>query len=430
MPNISQSFKIAQTQSMNQNIRLSQAQIQSLNLLKMSVVDLKEQINFLVKSNPFLEIDYNSSSNSDFNGIISNYNQDKKYLKDILKEQIHLSDLSDKEIEIGEEILTGIDESGFWIKDEESGLFFIDDYCNDFVNNNRGSKDLIENIVSKLQHLEPLGCFSFNQLESAFIIASVHKDAPDEVFSVLEKVYNFIKKAPYADFQNFLIELCKGDNFLTNEIAEYLSKKNIVPGKNFDSRNYQKLVDMAIFVKDDNSVEIKINKDYPSIKLSEENISLKTQTLAKDEKKYFNDNINYAKQSIEYIKYRENTLEKLALFIGNEQKEFIKKGKRYLKPLLQKDVAAYLDVSESTISRLANDKLIHINGGVVKLKEFFSTSIKGNSISKTALKEEIKIILKETKVKISDREIAEILNKRGINISRRTVNKYRLEITV
>lgn len=407
------------------------AKIQSLNLLRLPARELRDEINFLVESNPFLSANYSSSS-SDFYNFINNFEVKRRLLKDVLREQLRVAELSDLALEVGEELLTGINSDGFWIKDAVSGRFFIDDYIEDFVNSGRGSGDFVRGVVSVLQGFEPLGCFCFNQLETAFIVSRNDGDVSASVLRVLERVYNFIIENPYDDAGKFLLEVCDGDNLLIEEIRDFFEGKSFVPGKNFDDGSFREVADIAIFVMKDNSVKIRLNRDYPSISLDERQIALRSKSLSSEDKEFFTKNINLAKQSVASIVYREKTLERLAYYLAEEQKEFIRGGKRFLKPLLQKEVAVFLGVNESTVSRLAKEKLIQTNVGLFLLKDFFSTSIGGNSVSRVALKEMIRDILddyREKKLPLpSDRVITEILNKKEIEISRRTVNKYRAEI--
>ena len=116
--------------------------------------------------------------------------------------------------------------------------------------------------------------------------------------------------------------------------------------------------------------------------------------------------------------------------ILDEQKDFFEKGPKYLKPLTLKDVSVHLDLHESTISRITSSKYVQTSFGVFQLKFFFSNPIpsKGDrEYSSTSIKEMLKdIIQSEGATKhLSDQKITNLFAKRGIQIARRTVAKYR-----
>jgi RNA polymerase sigma-54 factor len=117
------------------------------------------------------------------------------------------------------------------------------------------------------------------------------------------------------------------------------------------------------------------------------------------------------------------------------QKEFFHSGVKALKPLTLKDIALKVGVHESTVSRATNGKYVQTPRGIYELKFFFTSgvsSVYGEGISSESIKEAIKGIIdkEDPKKPISDQRITDILNSRGINISRRTVAKYRDELGI
>ncbi|MDT8297720.1 MAG: RNA polymerase sigma-54 factor, partial [Spirochaetaceae bacterium] len=117
------------------------------------------------------------------------------------------------------------------------------------------------------------------------------------------------------------------------------------------------------------------------------------------------------------------------------QRDFFIGGPRFLKPLTLKDVAGEIGVHEATVSRITTNKYVQTDWGLFELKYFFTNSISGagssgSRVSKVAAKEVIKEILAETdpNQKISDQKLSDLLARRGINLARRTVAKYRKEL--
>ena len=114
--------------------------------------------------------------------------------------------------------------------------------------------------------------------------------------------------------------------------------------------------------------------------------------------------------------------------------EFFLKGEKYLKPLTLKDVAEDIEMHESTISRTTNGKYVQTPRGLFELKYFFKSGLAGDEgdVSSTSIKATLKDIIERENQKkpYSDQKLSEILNDKGIKISRRTVAKYRDELKV
>ena len=155
----------------------------------------------------------------------------------------------------------------------------------------------------------------------------------------------------------------------------------------------------------------------------------------KEAKRFISDHSRDARYFINSLVQRENTLLKTAYAIVEFQRDFFSGGPRFLKPLTLKAVAAEIGVHEATVSRITTNKYIQTEWGLFELKYFFTNSISGagssgSRVSKVAAKEVIKEILSETgsNKRISDQKICDLLARRGINLARRTVAKYRNEL--
>ena len=119
--------------------------------------------------------------------------------------------------------------------------------------------------------------------------------------------------------------------------------------------------------------------------------------------------------------------------ILERQYEFFEKGAKFLKPMIYKDIAEAIQMDISTISRVVNVKYVQSPMGIHELKYFFSEGLatdSGEEVSNKHIKERLKeIIDAEDKMKpYSDDKLAELLNKEGIHIARRTVAKYREQL--
>jgi len=116
------------------------------------------------------------------------------------------------------------------------------------------------------------------------------------------------------------------------------------------------------------------------------------------------------------------------------QIDFLEKGESYIKPLSLKNIAYELELHESTISRISSNKFISTPHGIYEIKFFFNNSIRGDNkdISSKSITHKIKTLIENEDVNkpFSDAQICNTLNKLGINISRRTIAKYRLKLKI
>ncbi|OQY39344.1 MAG: hypothetical protein B6229_04070 [Spirochaetaceae bacterium 4572_7] len=139
---------------------------------------------------------------------------------------------------------------------------------------------------------------------------------------------------------------------------------------------------------------------------------------------------------IRSLTLRNSTLLKTVETIVVHQREFFLFGPGNIKPLTRKKIAEEVELAESTISRITNDKYIETDWGIFNLKYFFSNAINstqtGRDHSKESVKEIIKQIIFENKSekKLSDQKISNILKEKGISLARRTVSKYRKELNL
>ena len=153
--------------------------------------------------------------------------------------------------------------------------------------------------------------------------------------------------------------------------------------------------------------------------------------MLKPEKEYLNECIQSANWLVKSLHQRATTIIKVASEIVSQQDNFFRFGVQYLKPLVLRDVASAIDMHESTVSRVTNNKYISTPRGMLELKYFFSSSIAsaagGDALSAEAVKARIKALVdsEEPNKILSDDRIVEILVGQGVDIARRTVAKYR-----
>jgi RNA polymerase sigma-54 factor len=198
------------------------------------------------------------------------------------------------------------------------------------------------------------------------------------------------------------------------------------------------------YVLPDVTVE-KVNGNYQVILNGEQIPHLRISNTYKDimaqdgngseVKDYIRDKIRSGKFLIKSIHQRQQTISNIAHQIVQRQHEFFERGSSYLKPMTMVQIADAVGVHETTVSRAISGKYMSTPQGVFEMKYFFTPGYQtatGESMSNTSVKEAILDLVKneDGNAPLSDKEIVEILSKRGIPIARRTVAKYRTELNI
>jgi RNA polymerase sigma-54 factor len=198
------------------------------------------------------------------------------------------------------------------------------------------------------------------------------------------------------------------------------------------------------YVLPDVTVE-KIDGEYQVILNGEQIPHLKISNTYKDimsndgngseVKDYIRDKIRNGKFLIKSIHQRQQTISNIAHEIVKRQRDFLDHGTAQLKPMTMVQVAEVVGVHETTVSRAISGKYMATPQGVFEMKYFFTPGYQtatGETMSNTSVKEAILDLVKNENpsAPLSDKEIVEILAKRGIPIARRTVAKYRTELNI
>ncbi|MBF1157770.1 MAG: RNA polymerase factor sigma-54, partial [[Eubacterium] sulci] len=221
-------------------------------------------------------------------------------------------------------------------------------------------------------------------------------------------------------------------------IADLIKTLEPKPGRGFDSDNSIKYILPDIYVEETNGEYIVSANDgsTPSLHISSYYNSLTEEAKSdKELSNYLNNRFNSAMWLMKSIEQRKKTIYNVASAIVQFQNDFFTKGERFLKPLTLKQIAETVGVHESTVSRAINGKYMQCPRGVFELKYFFTGGIlneDGSGVSSNSIKSMIKefVDAEDDKKPLSDSKISEMLHEKGIDISRRTVAKYRDDIGI
>jgi len=209
------------------------------------------------------------------------------------------------------------------------------------------------------------------------------------------------------------------------------------PGRAFDPDGERVVKpDVVVLKAEDGTWKIYLNDEgVPRLKVSNGYRNFLASSDAKGDKDFIREKYRSARDFIRGVEDRNRTVLRVAASIVDLQQEFLEHGIERLRPMVLRDVAEATGFHESTISRVVKAKTIHSPQGLFDLNYFFSASLgssSGDDVSATVVKHKIKALVQaEDPAKpLSDETIARLLDRDGIQVARRTVNKYREELKI
>ena len=209
------------------------------------------------------------------------------------------------------------------------------------------------------------------------------------------------------------------------------------PGQRYN-RSDARLIepDVAFVKRGDEYVVVMNEDDLPTLRLNQGYRRMMTQPGAEKEvKDYVKERYRSALQLMRNIEQRKNTILRTCEAIVRRQQDFLEKGVEALRPMMIKEVAEEIGVHPSTVSRAVSNKYVHTAQGVYELRFFFSEGVNGPEGSATPLmllKRKVKKLIEEEDPSkpLTDDQIASLLQGQGIEVTRRTVAKYREDLRI
>jgi len=348
-------------------------------------------------------------------------NPDKKGgLQEHLLEQLALSDLDLEEKECGALIIGNLDSNGYLAASLEE-LSSLSDL----------NIDTVETVLKEIQKFDPSGVAARNLQECLMLqvahLNNSHKALIEQILThqitnLGSKKYNCVAKA---------LNVSKEDVIKAVRIIIYSLEPK--PGRAFNREDphyitpdifvYKIEGDYIVVLNEDGMPKLHINSFYQKV-LADKN------TVQDASKEYIQNKLRSAVWFIKSIYHRQNTVRNVMYSIIKFQRPFFDKGISQLKPLVLRDVAEDIDMHESTVSRVTNNKYVHTPHGIFELKFFFNSSINslhGDNVASESVKDLIRKIIsqEDSKSPYSDQEMVKILKTKNVSIARRTVTKYR-----
>jgi RNA polymerase sigma-54 factor len=291
-----------------------------------------------------------------------------------------------------------------------------------------------ERMLSVMQQLDPAGVVARDLREC--LLLQLAEERLEETLT-----YRLVDEAFDDLIGHRWTELAKRYSLTPKDVqsaADELARLDPKPGLRFAGKGDEYVVPDLVVEKVDGEYRVFLNDSgMPRLR-----ISRVYRDLASDKSKFQGENrefitqkLNSATWLIQAIEQRRQTMLRVMYFIVDRQREFFEKGVEFLRPLTLREVAEVLDLHESTVSRVTSRKYVQTPRGVYPLKFFFSSSVStttGEDASSRAVKAHISKLVSEEDVSkpLTDAAIVTALKRRGIQIARRTVAKYREQLGI
>ena len=405
-----------------QKVSLTPLLKKSIDLLQLSRYELIQKIESEIEVNPFIEkeeledFDFKISNSEDFDFEIA---ASENLRENLIKQITDLSLDKDSSL-IALSIIDSLDESGQLIDE-------IDDLKS--IMNFKFNFNEIENILLNVIHkLEPAG-IGFRNFKECIKIQIVSKQLPQKIKDIAE---NILLQSKSDDLDNVRKELVSqgldvGD---IDKAIHEIKSCDLSPGLNFEHTNFV-IPDIRIRLENNELYTDFVTDNFPKIKIDEDLLDSMSQELKKIPNKELAEKIQDAKWLISSVKKRNDTIFKVGELICKKQISFFGENPLKINPLSNKELAEELNLHPSTISRILRSKYIDTPKGIMLLKSLLVSSVsKTRNVTPLQLMQLIKNIISEEKNPKSDNKIAVELNKRGFNLARRTITKYRKKLNL
>lgn len=474
---------LRQQQNLKQTQRLSPLQMQVIKLIELNSIELEDKIKREMEENPALdeghdkeETEVDSANDDDYAELLSeeeivkgdytseedmpdfrlsssaskSYEQPKvdfalsgdSSLHQSLLDQIHLRNLTEKELKIAEYIIGNLDENGYL----ESTLQSVSDDLI-FQQNIDTSQDRIEDVLEEIQDLEPAG-IGARDLQECLLLQLKRKEQTKNRQNAKLILENNFKEFTRKHYDKIKRQLNLSHEELREAIDSIISL-NPKPGNLWSDSIQMAMANITPdFIVELDGQEVNMwlnNRNIPPLNVNKgfselmKGYSDNKKSMTNDNKQallFMKQKIDSARWFIDAVRQRQDTLQStMRAIIALQYDFFITGDEASLKPMILKDVAEKTGFDISTISRVSNSKYVQTETGVYPLKFFFSESMRtddGEDISSR----EVKMILKgkidkENPLKpLTDEQATKMLNDKGYIIARRTVAKYREQLGI
>ncbi|MFN2497566.1 MAG: RNA polymerase factor sigma-54 [Pyrinomonadaceae bacterium] len=298
------------------------------------------------------------------------------------------------------------------------------------------SEELVETARQAVLHLDPVGCGARDVRECLLVQLEVRGEN-DRLAARL--ISEHLSELQQHKLPHLAKQIGVDVDTLLSEL-QFIRTLDPYPGRRYSSEEpvliapeiYIEKLDehdeeYIIYFADDGSPRLRVSQQYQKM-LGQKDVSNETKSFIREK-------MRSAVDLLRNIEHRRQTIYKVVESIVHRQQEFLDKGVQYIKPMMLKDIAEDIGMHLSTVSRVVNRKYAHTPQGVIELRRFFTEGMMnedGEEISTRIIKLKIKKLIEEedSHSPITDDQVVKILAKDGIKLSRRTVAKYRDQMSI
>ena len=413
-------IKLVREFKQNQQLSITPQLKKSIDLLQLSRLEIINKINNEIEENPFLKKDFDHEPTAGFDGMDLLENLPNELtLQQHLKNQLQDIKLSNAEIKIAIVIIQSLEENGLLHEDLDE----IEETM-DYAYSIKEIKDVLHNVI---QELDPSGIGARNFKETIYI--QLKKKALQK--GELEIANKILFDPQFSSFEDAKAHLATHySEYSIESVLKKIKQCNLSPGLKFESTHLIQ-PDLEVIPGNNQNLSVKFKKDnFPLISLDEdlEKLVKNKQNKASKELK---EKMGEAKWLIRAINKRNETVQNVGTLICKIQADFLSNKSAELKPISNIELAKELRISASTVSRILRSKYIQTPKGAISMKSLLASSVsKTRKVTPMQLMEEIQKIVEGERKKLSDQKISDLLNKRGFNLARRTISKYRKKINL
>ena len=350
-------------------------------------------------------------------------------LQDYLLWQMRLTPFSDTDQAIALAIIDAIDEAGYLTIEVPDILEAVAGDELDI------EADEVEAVLKRIQHFDPIGVAARNVQECLRIqLEQFPPDTPwlQQAREVINQHMDLLGNRDYRTLQR----KARLKEEELKEVLALIQQLEPRPGHTVIQSSSEYVIPDVVVTKRNGAWVAELNPEaMPKVRLNQTYAAMARQPRNSEDGQFIRNHLQDAKWFLKSLESRNETLLKVANCIVEQQQAFFEYGEEAMKPMVLNHVAEAVEMHESTISRVTTQKFLHTPRGVFELKYFFSSHVgtdDGGECSSTAIRALIKkLVGAENPAKpLSDSKIAQLLAEQGIQVARRTIAKYRESLAI
>ena len=485
---------LGQHTGLRQELRINPRLYQAMDLLYMPMMDLQQHLKQELLGNPFLELvepeeeegtaeksadaekaEKEKQEEVDWEEILLNGfevgGQREQYesleyvepvtvettdLIDHLREQLQMLELSPRQRLLSEEFLGNIKEDGYLAATLEEIVGSVNQLVRghaaaaaepepgeDEEEEPAPAADLdlplyalaeAEEMLAVIQHLDPPGVGARDLRECLLLQLRQEGDLESLTFRLVDQAFPDLIAHRWNDLaRRFGVQPAD-----VQAAADRLARLDPKPGLKHSAGSEGYITPDLVVEKVDGQYRVFLNdQGMPRLRLSRtyQEIARDKKKMTQENREFITSKLNSANWMIQAIEQRRQTMLKVMNFIVDRQREFFEKGIEFLRPLTLREVAEVINMHESTVSRVTNEKYVQTPRGVLPLKFFFSSALataSGEDASARSIRAKLEKMVAEEAAgaPLTDQQIVHLFQEQGIRIARRTVAKYRDQLGI